>query len=211
MSQTNVEATGSNAFRHSHTRCRLGRFASLAMALLTGAVGLTACAGPPTAATDATGTVIFVPPPNCPERNPNPLRLPRPVQPLRPDLSTELVPPGPTYATICRYGPLDAKGNPGPLQRTHVVANPELRALVAFFNSSKWQVISQPAAYSCPLDDGQVDIAEFVYPSGPGVTVTVELRGCSFASNGTRTVDGYAIGQRLATWIGTSSKPFRVG
>ncbi len=82
------------------------------------------------------------------------------------------------------------------------MANPELRALVAFVNSSNWQVIRQPQTYMCPYDDGQADIVELVYPSGPDVAVQVSLRGCRFASNGTRTVGGYAIGQRLAAWVG---------
>ncbi|MGO8872391.1 MAG: hypothetical protein ACLQPH_13505 [Acidimicrobiales bacterium] len=84
------------------------------------------------------------------------------------------------------------------------MANPELRALVAFFNSSKWQVISNPGEYQCPAYRyGQADLVKFVYPIGRGVTVTVDLGGCSFASNGVRTVGGYAIGQRLAAWVGS--------
>jgi hypothetical protein len=177
------------------------RLVSIVVALLGGAIGLTACAGSTSTPTDATGTVIVVRPPTCPGQNSNQVQRATPLQPLRSGVSSDLVPPGPDFATICRYGPIDARGA-GTLRRSSVVANPGLRALVAFLSSSKWQVITQPQTYMCPSDDGQADIVHLVYPSGPDVRVVVGLRGCRFASNGGRTVAGYAIGRRLAALVG---------
>jgi hypothetical protein len=46
-------------------------------------------------------------------------------------------------------------------------------------------------------------VVVFAYSSGPDVTVTIDLGGCGFATNGTRTVTGYDISQFLARWVGS--------
>jgi hypothetical protein len=87
------------------------------------------------------------------------------------------------------------------LAGSRVVTGPTLDLLVAFLDSSHWPVVSGAAEYSCPEWNGATDLALFAYPSGPDVTVDADLGGCGFASNGTRTVSGYAIGQHLAALI----------
>jgi hypothetical protein len=39
-------------------------------------------------------------------------------------------------------------------------------------------------ALTCPFDDGSRYLIRFGYPDGGSLRVTVELRGCRFASNG---------------------------
>jgi len=78
--------------------------------------------------------------------------------------------------------------------------------MVALVDSPHWEEISSSATYSCPYDDGAVDVAWFIYPTGPSVDVTVSPSGCAFASNGVRTVSGYTLGQRLTSLVGSPTR-----
>ena len=117
--------------------------------------------------------------------------------PARAGLADELVPSGPDAAVACRYAATSTSA-----VRSAVVARKDVAALVAELDSSQWQVITQPATYSCPMWDGSTDVLLFAYPSGPEVQVTVDLGGCGFASNGVRTVGGYEISGYVARWVG---------
>ncbi len=122
--------------------------------------------------------------------------------PARSGLSDTLVPPGAESMTVCRYAGLNQPVEVGSLERSHVVSGPQLTAFLAFVNMPSWQVISGTAVYNCPADQGSTDLLMFTYSSGPSVDVDVDLEGCSFATNGVRTVNGYEIGMRLTAWVG---------
>ena len=126
--------------------------------------------------------------------------------PPRPGLADELVPAGPVRASVCRYEGLNGPASAGSLVRSHVVSGAALDDLVALFDSSTWQVITQPPYLYCPMDDGASDVVQFRYASGPSVDVRIDLGGCGFASNGVRTVGGYGLGRRLASLVGSPSR-----
>jgi hypothetical protein len=151
-------------------------------------------ASPPT----TTGPIVTARPAPCPSKAPT-----TEPSPARSGLDVDLVPPGPVYGTVCRYQGFNGTAKPGSLVRSHLLSGAALTSVVALFDSPRWQVITQPAVYNCPMDDGASDMVEFAYPTGPAARVRVALSGCRFASNGVRTVAGYAIGQLLAAWVGT--------
>jgi hypothetical protein len=125
-------------------------------------------------------------------------RPPKAPVPVRPGLSATLVPPGSSVATLCHYSGVGQSGGTIVLQRSRAVSGTSLAALVAYLDSPHWQVVTSPGPYSCPMWNGATDLVLFVYPSGPGVSVSVDIGGCGFATNGALTVEGYAIGQHLA-------------
>ena len=65
----------------------------------------------------------------------------------------------------------------------------------------------QAARYNCPMSIGSLDILQFVYASGPDVTLSVDVGGCSFVSNGQ---DGmgrlYSVSGSRTTWEATPSQ-----
>jgi hypothetical protein len=101
---------------------------------------------------------------------------------------------------------LNGQAAAGSLVRSKVVWGSALDDLVVLFNSPQWQVVTGPPTYNCPSDDGENDVVRFIYSSGPSVDVTIDLGGCTFASNGVRTVAGYELGQRLASLVGSPSR-----
>ncbi len=163
-------------------------------------LGLTTGCGNSASPTTTTGRVLAAAPSLCPRT----ATTVHPV-PLRPGLADQLVPSGPVRAAVCRYEGLDGPAAAGSLVRSHVVSGPALDDLVALFNSPQWQVITDPAVYSCPFDEGAVDDVWFMYTAGPSVVVSVDLAGCRFASNGVRTIAGNTLVQRLATLVGSST------
>jgi hypothetical protein len=172
--------------------------ALLAVALVGSACGTTTAA--PTTSTTST-TTSSVGAPSCPTGEGDGLGLASPEQPERPGLDAALVPPGAVVATVCRYGGVSSTAGGGPV-RSAAVMGASLDALVEELDSAKWQVVAQPAVYSCPMWDGGRDVVEVAYPSGPRVRVTVDIGGCGFASNGVRTVEGYDLVPYLARWVG---------
>jgi hypothetical protein len=57
--------------------------------------------------------------------------------------------------------------------------------------------------FSCPMDDGSEILALFEYGSGPADPVTVDLTGCSIATNGRVTrMAGAAIVSQLEALAG---------
>jgi hypothetical protein len=106
--------------------------------------------------------------------------------------------------TVCRYAGLNQKATPGVLERSHVVAG---RALARFvdFADRHWQVIPPNSVYFCPASQGSVDILRFVYSTGPQVAVSIDITGCEFASNGSETVWGSAVGRQLTQWVGVDT------
>jgi hypothetical protein len=122
--------------------------------------------------------------------------------PTRPGLASTLVPPGPTLLTVCRYAGLNQAVTAGTMVQSHVVTGSQLPAFVTYIDQPTWPVIPTGAVYHCPASQGRVDLLQFVYPSGPGVDVSVDIDGCSFVSNGPRTVSGATIGTRLTAWVG---------
>ncbi len=143
----------------------------------------------------------------CPQRWGPSAPTPVDPSPARPGLADALVPLGPSSLSVCRYAGLNQPDAEGTLERSHVVTGPALTQFVAYLDMPTWQVIPSGAIYNCPLSQGRVDLLRFDYPSGSGVTVTVDTDGCRFASNGERTVPGDAIGARLARWVGTDRDP----
>lgn len=173
---------------------------------VVGAAGVAGCAAPSAPKVGAPARADAVHPIACPVRGAIQPALAVPNQPrVRSGLAIHLVPPGPTYATICRYAGLNVTPDPRGLVRSAELVGPKLEALVALMNSPDRQIIVHPEYYNCPLDDGQADLVEFYYAPGPAVTVTVEVTGCGFASNGVRTVAGYGLARRLAVLAGPGS------
>lgn len=125
----------------------------------------------------------------------------------RPGLSKTLVPGGPTSLTVCRYSGLNQKVKPGTLERSRVVTGAALEAFVKYVDEPTWQTVNPHTTYMCPMSTGLVDLLQFVYPSGSPVLVSLEVDGCSFASNGYRTVWGGSIGARITAWVGRDSLP----
>jgi hypothetical protein len=133
---------------------------------------------------------------------------------LNPDprngLADALVPTSPSAplsVTICRYAGLNQQVPAGDLERSRVLGGSQLAGLVAYVDDPGWETVSINEAFSCPMSIGSVDVMRFVYSSGPGVTLSVDINGCPFVSNGQKTVWGGAIGQRLAEYVGTDSFP----
>jgi hypothetical protein len=109
-----------------------------------------------------------------------------------------LIPPKPISMTVCRYG-----GVEGTLRRSSIVTGSRLSAFVVYVNLPTWQVIPHGQALNCPEYRADVvDYLQFRYASGPHLVVSVDVGGCPLTSNGSRTIWGAAIGQRLATWGG---------
>jgi hypothetical protein len=106
--------------------------------------------------------------------------------------------------TVCRYAGLNQKAKFGSLEASRVVSGAELSDFVGF---SDRQAKVSGGETSCPMSQGSLDLLELVYPTGPKVSVSVSILGCSAASNGLRTVDGWAISARLATWVGSDPIP----
>jgi hypothetical protein len=120
----------------------------------------------------------------------------------RTGLSNILVPAGPTFMTVCRYSGLNQKVPEGSLERSLVVSGTTLSGFVTYADLKTWQVVRPGTAFGCPMSEGLVDALLFVYPSGPDVTVTVDIDGCPLATNGSRTVWAESIGSRLTAWVG---------
>jgi hypothetical protein len=118
----------------------------------------------------------------------------------RPGVSKELVPPSPAYLTTCRYAGLNQKVKDGALEKSRVTSGSDLNSFVRYLDQSSWQVVNP-----CPMSTGQVDLLQFAYPTGPDVIVSVDADGCEFVSNGSFTVWGGSIVQRLKAWVGSDS------
>lgn len=190
---------------------RTGSWARWWASLVIGALAVTeaACGGatgavqPTTTLARAPATTTAVVP--CPQRWDPSAPTPIDPSPARHGLADILVPPGPSSLSVCRYAGLNQPVEAGTVEKSHVVIGPALAQFVAYLDMPTWPVIPSGAIYNCPLSQGRVDLLQFDYPSGPGVTVTVDTDGCRFASNGVRTVAGDEIGARLARWVGIDS------
>ena len=175
------------------------------LAIVAAGCTVTGCGGsassPPT--TRIPPAVSVASPESCPDHPPATLTAPSTTVPARPGVSTELVPPGPVSAVICRYSGVNATGGTA-LVRTVAVPGPLVGMWVSLLDSPRWTVVTSPSTYNCPEWDGALDLLVFSYASGPDVAVTVDLGGCRFASNGTRTVQGDAIATALTPVIGSA-------
>jgi hypothetical protein len=124
-----------------------------------------------------------------------------------PGLSQTLVPEGPTYLTICRYAGLNQKAKVGTLERSRVVTGAELATFVNYIDEPIFQVVKPGEPYFCPVSTGRTDLLQFVYPSGSLLQVQVDVDGCTFVSNGYRTLWGSLIVARVTAWIGSDKGP----
>ena len=132
--------------------------------------------------------------------NPNP----------RPGLAEVLVPASPVspvYVTICRYAGLNQNVKEGDLERSQVLMGAQLSGLVTYLDNPSWQKVPANGVFACPMSIGSIDILQFAYSGGPNVTVSVDIDGCPFVSNGQRVVSSAGIGQRLADYVGSDSYP----
>lgn len=127
--------------------------------------------------------------------------------PARAGLADILVPPTPLVMTICRYAGFNQPVSAGKLERSRVVTGKQLATFVTSLDSPARQVVTQPAIYNCPADQGSIDLLRFAYSSGPGVDLKVGLLGCWFVTNGLRTIGGYSIGLRVESWVGADKAP----
>ncbi len=167
-------------------------------------LGLAACGGPSAApAVPRTSTTTLRPtvrPANCPQLPPEP-PAPTPAGGTVRGDADSLVPPGPAVATLCQYTGVDESGGTVVLAEQRVMAGSELDALVAFLDGSSWPAAGDTAVDDCPKWNGATVLAVFAYTTGPDVAVHADIGGCGFASNGTRTVLAYGIGQRLVVLV----------
>jgi hypothetical protein len=125
------------------------------------------------------------------------------AEPFRGGLKDVLVPSGPVAMTICRYAGLNMRIPVGTLEKTLVIrSHQELSDFVSLVDQKTWQAIKPGLAVNCPMSTGRVDILRFVYASGPGVTISVNVDGCELVSNGFRTVWAGPIAQRVTAWVG---------
>jgi hypothetical protein len=126
----------------------------------------------------------------------------------RDGLDKVLVPTSPTapvYVTICRYAGMDQQVPPGELERSRVLNGQELSDLVEYIDNPDLQTVSLDSPISCPMATGGSDTLQFVYSSGPDVTLSIPTSGCQFVSNGERTVWPGSIGQKLAEYVGSNT------
>ncbi len=133
---------------------------------------------------------------------------------LNPDaregLATVLVPTRPVppvTVTICRYAGLNQSVRSGDLERSRVLRGSQLAALVGYIDEPSWESVSPTQSYNCPMSIGSIDILHFGYTTGPDVTLSVDIGGCPFVSNGFKTIWGGSIGQRLAVYVGSDAFP----
>jgi hypothetical protein len=120
------------------------------------------------------------------------------------NMSVPFVPPGPRWATVCRYAGLNWRVPAGTLERSRVVSGPALAQLVSLADHA---VPVARRSYNCPMSQGLFDLLFFVYPDGKTVTVTVALDGCVFAHNADRTVWAGSIAALLKSWVGQDAGP----
>jgi hypothetical protein len=120
----------------------------------------------------------------------------------RPGLKDVLVPSGPEAMTICRYAGLNLRIPAGTLEKMLVIKGSVLSNFVSFVDQKNWEVVGKGVTFNCPMSTGRIDLLRFVYASGPGVTVSVNVDGCEFVSNGFRTVWAGSIAERVTAWVG---------
>jgi hypothetical protein len=98
----------------------------------------------------------------------------------------ELAPPGPVAIQLCRYSAEVGR----PVLRLMSSRRLTAHKAVAFFVSELAALPRQHAGVVCPEDDGSQVVATLRYPKSRSVAVSVGLRGCEIATNGTVPADG---------------------
>jgi hypothetical protein len=110
-------------------------------------------------------------------------------QALWPAARRELAPPGPVATQLCRYSAEIGR----PVLRLRTSRRLTAHKAVAFFASELGALPDQHGTVVCPVDDGSQVIARLTYPHSRSLAVSVGLRGCEIATNGTvsRTASGF--------------------
>jgi hypothetical protein len=116
----------------------------------------------------------------------------RPVtlhQVLWPAARRELAPPAPVAIQLCRYSAEVGR----PVLRLMSSRRLTAHEAVAFFAGELAALPRQHGGVVCPDDDGSQVVATLRYPKSRGLAVSVGLRGCEIATNGTvsRTASGF--------------------
>lgn len=116
----------------------------------------------------------------------------RPVtlhQVLWPAARGEFTPPGPVAIQLCRYSAEVGRPVLRLMSSRRLTAN----KVVSFF-AGELAALPQPhGTVVCPADDGSQVVATLLYSQSRSVAVSVGLRGCETATNGTvsRTASGF--------------------
>jgi hypothetical protein len=110
-------------------------------------------------------------------------------QVLWPAARRELAPPGPVAIRLCRYSAEVGR----PVLRLMSSRRLTAHEAVAFFAGELAALPQQHGGVVCPDDDGSQVVATFSYPKSRSLAVSVALRGCETATNGTvsRTASGF--------------------
>lgn len=141
--------------------------------------------GPPSATQVAGATPPL--PARCSEAAPS--RVPLNAWPAT---QRELAPPGAVAIRLCRYSGLNDKPRLR-LTRAMLDNSPSVVGrLVGGFDSLP--SLSHQIIHGCPADDASEIVAHLAYRDGRAVTISVGLRGCKLATNGSvnRTATGGA-------------------
>jgi hypothetical protein len=110
-------------------------------------------------------------------------------QVLWPAARRELAPPGPVEIQLCRYSVEVGR----PVLRLMSSRRLTAHKAVAFFAGELAALPRQQGGVVCPDDDGSEVVATLRYPKSRSLAVSVGLRGCEPATNGTvsRTASGF--------------------
>jgi hypothetical protein len=116
----------------------------------------------------------------------------RPValhQVLWPAAKRELAPPGPVAIQLCRYSAELYR----PVLRLRSSRRLTAHRAVAFLAGELAALPDQHGTVVCPADDGSQVLVTLTYPQSRSLAVSVGLRGCETATNGTvsRTASGF--------------------
>jgi hypothetical protein len=95
--------------------------------------------------------------------------------------ATTFIPGHPSALLGCRYhGLTEPRGSLA--KSASVSPAPIAEAL------NRAQPITNSGVFKCPVDFGETILLLFEYPNGARLTVSIEMGGCEFATNGDRTV-----------------------
>lgn len=100
---------------------------------------------------------------------------------------TFLPPQDPTGGLICRYYGLN--GQPFQLKSQSVLDATDALAQAGAMRQVPLTCAFCDGTYSCPMDDGSIDVVVFNYTDRPDVAVWVKANGCRTMSNGSIIID----------------------
>lgn len=123
---------------------------------------------------------------------------------IRTGARKELVPPGATTLTVCRYNGMNAFGGVpqwGLRGAGATDKRSQINKIIAGLDALK----PTRGVYNCPFSDSSDVVATFGYGSGPGVVITMDTGDCNTVSNGH--VRRLGLGKPIVAQIESLAKP----